>query len=112
MCRDYLGIRSTGAIIYHPIENKRAIWLCANSTNDKGCFIGYNNIEYKNYTNFRWRNGAQINVFEHPWFGNPFLNVSNDTNNINRMLTNKYGGNESSNEYCTAIVKDINNEWG
>eukprot|EP01084_Bolivina_argentea_P088458 159703_1 len=104
ICRDYVGKRSTGAIIYHPIENERAIWACSNSTNGKGCFIGYNNIKYRNNTYFRWRNGAMINVFEYPWFGNPFLNVSN-----NILKVDGYNYNAS----CTAIIKDnITNEWG
>eukprot|EP01083_Nonionella_stella_P094600 265479_1 len=47
MCRDYVNLRSTGAIIYHPIENERATWLCSNASigNGKGCFVGYNNME-------------------------------------------------------------------
>ncbi len=88
MCSNWLGIRSKGAIIYHPIENERAIWLCANATNGKGCYIGYNNIYLGN--KLTWRNGALIDTNKSPWFGNPWL--YND---------------------CAAIIKDENTgKWG
>ena len=90
MCRDYVGIRSTGAIIYHPIENERAIWLCSNATNGKGCFIGYKQLE--------WSNGALIDVSASPWFGSPWLNESHDTKNENGS-------------YCTAIMESADGEW-
>lgn len=111
MCKDYVGYASTGAIIYHPIENERAIWLCSNSTNGKGCFIGYNNLktDLKNNTIWAWNNGAKINIFDFPWFGNynPWLdslNITNKTQNIDELLTNKYGGDTSNTSYCTAII--------
>ena len=55
---------SSGAIIYHPIENERAKWLCSNATNGKGCFIGYTNIEYRNNRHFRWNIGASISPMQ------------------------------------------------
>ena len=113
MCGDWVSTRSQGAIIYHPIENERAIWLCSNATNGKGCFIGYNNIiSYNNITGFNWKNGANINVFEYPWFGNPWLNLSNNTFNIDQYLMEKFED-FTNRSFCTAIVEDnITNEWG
>eukprot|EP01083_Nonionella_stella_P250672 865763_1 len=112
MCRDYIGLRSTGAIIYHPLENDRAIWLCSNTTNGKGCFIGYNNIQYRNQSAFRWANGALIDVFGSPWFGNPWLNVSNTTRDVDALLTQKYEIHNDT-DYCGAIVySEERDTWG
>ena len=115
MCRDYVGIYSTGAIIYHPIENERAIWACSNATNGQGCFIGFNNLRYDNFTGFRWKNGALINVFDYPWFGNPWLNISNETDHmaIADYLAELFDPNDTDSNWCTAIMQDeITEEWG
>ncbi len=48
---------------------------------------------HKNYTNFGWSNGAQINVFEDIF-----------------KYTYMYGDNETSNGYCTAIATDFDDE--
>eukprot|EP01084_Bolivina_argentea_P206344 352327_1 len=129
LCRDYVGLRSTGAIIYHPLENERAIWLCSNiTTNNKGCFIGYSNLKpfldvptadnNNNNNGFQWRNGALINEFHYPWFYNPWLKISNITNttNIDHLIKNKFGDNSTGISYCAAIMKqndeNNNDEWG
>eukprot|EP01083_Nonionella_stella_P023842 65939_1 len=71
-----------------------------------------NNIEYMNQTAFRWANGALIDVFDYPWFGNPWLNVSNTTHDVDQMLTQKYDIHNDTN-YCGAIVYDeVREKWG
>eukprot|EP01083_Nonionella_stella_P301077 1031181_1 len=102
MCRDYIDVRSTGAIIYHPIENERAIWLCSNASaaNGKGCFIGYNN---RNSSDFRWANGAKVDVFSDPWWQSPWHSITKATLD---------GYSAGSNQNCTAIVADSNGDYG
>ena len=93
LCSDYIGIRSKGAIIYHPIENERAIWLCSNATNGKGCFIGF--------SNGFWSNGALIEVPK--WSKSPWLNSS---------IVNIYDfdlNDPQDASYCTAIMPDPDN---
>eukprot|EP01084_Bolivina_argentea_P003279 6146_1 len=104
MCRDYVGLRSTGAIIYHQIENERAIWLCSNAANDVGCFIGYNNLpsQFSNTDAFHWENGARIDVFKFPWFDNPF---QTNYKNITSLFDYKYHNEYTNTSYCTAIMK-------
>ena len=113
MCRDYVGLRSNGAVIYHPVENERALWLCANSTNGRGCFIGFNNLPttYSNSSSFRWRNGAKVDVFSAPWFGNPWLYRQNDTA-LDDYIGGKFNDSDDGTKWCTAIVQDDGGEWG
>ncbi len=115
MCRDYVSLRSEGAVIYHPIENERALWLCSNSTNGRGCFIGFNNLPtaYYDDATMRWRNGAKVDELAPPWFGNPWLFRQSDTA-LNDYIDGKFNGTDDGDtNYCAAIVQDGDGgQWG
>lgn len=96
LCCDYVGLRSTAATTYHPIENERAIWLYSNATNGTGCFIGCNNIDHEV---LQWDNEASICVFKLPWLDDPWNDEGKE------KLT------KPSEASCTAITKDPTNQW-
>eukprot|EP01083_Nonionella_stella_P113789 335736_1 len=85
-------------------DDRCAIRLCsnANAANVKGCFIGYNNIAYRNSSDFRWADGAKVDVFSDPWWQSSW-------NSITKATLDGYSA--GSNEKCTAIVADSNGDY-